>query len=457
MSNTTTMRAYSLRDDWSTSGNDYASLKEAVKTIDSVTTFKRIPITAKMSNSENSTRRTWVGFLNITETAHEAVTKNGTSKGTLGWVSSDRTLIPPDAGLVLDTKTARNINSQFFIDGPSLPFALGSALNAEVTGSKDHMLLFSSSSPEDGYTLYTVSPMSFISTFGQNIGAGGSRISENSVERSRYMTYLASTAANTHMVVTIREYESEDGAKKERKVFAAFTEQYKPIPQSYILDTITQLESPTHFGSKGEVSRWHMDNFKTIVSVEFPDITADIAATYPELPKKIIAGVEIRTSDTGTEAMTCYGTYRIDGMSRSIPFGEPAVRKHTGKNTEAPKREFSQRLNKVYAEYTTYPQKIVELLSIPLNFATPIERSDYCEAVMAELLMKNKMKKEIKKTLTQIFTDELSSFSSPTAYDAWVLLNELADCEIVSQLADIERNVFMKALGKAVMLESLKK
>lgn len=167
-----------------------------------------------------------------------------------------------------------------------------------------------------------------------------------------YMNYMCVVPSACQMLVR-----KLNGASK---VYAVFTDRYKMLPQyPLIKDMIESFEK-----EMGECSilYYNVDHFNTEVIVEFPEKAKDFVKVY-SLPDQVVPGLRIHLSDTGESSFIIDGTIRVGRTVIYVP-GAEYSRAHTRNADFTEMREYVGK--HIFAEYTKIPDRLLELLQIPV-------------------------------------------------------------------------------------------
>lgn len=248
-----------------------------------------------------------------------------------------------------------------------------------------------------------------IPTMTLRIGAGGTNAKRPSFKRDAYFAELLGVTEQD-VKLLIR---SVDGIKK---VFAMHSDRYTYVPQTTILDIIGQIE---HGLGKPVCKRWEVTNSKTEVYLEFPEKAQDFAKTY-RVPKKIIPGLRLITSDVGESSVCAIGTWRLEGT----PLGfEVFTRKHIGRiDTVKVLEQISQ---KIFAKYDRIPKRLCELMLIEVD--SPM---DCVDSVFEQIKLKDKLGVRRTAQLRSIMVDQFNYIVRYTAYDVAIAILGLPDSVI---------------------------
>lgn len=224
----------------------------------------------------------------------------------------------------------------------------------------------------------------------------------------------------------------EDGAYK--KVFAAFGSKYTYVPQTILLDVLDKLESDGTLGAP-VVKGWLVNHERSLIVVEYPDAADDFTDSL-KLPKKVIPGVLLETSDIGMVSITAEVVYRLDGMSSYIAPEILSIR-HSG-DIDA-EDVISQIDDKLFPAIRKLPEALADLMGREvLNYsAADLNTSKgqeanvsavskaYDKAVCGRLTAF--LGKKRRKALLEALVSEINPKKRYTYYDIAVSLMELPD------------------------------
>lgn len=248
-----------------------------------------------------------------------------------------------------------------------------------------------------------------IPTLAQRIGAGGTNASRPSFKRDAYFAELLEVEEQD-VKLLIRQI---DGVKK---AYAMHSNRYGFVPQTMILDIIDQIE---HGLGKPVCKKWEVTNAKTEIYLEFPEKANDFARTYG-VPKKIVPGLKLITSDVGESSVCAVGTWRLEGM----PLGyEVYTRKHVGK--VEPEKILEQISQRIFAKYDRIPKRLCELMKVEID--NPL---DCAESIFEQIKMKDVIGVRRMPQLQAIMRDQFNCIVRYTAYDVAIAMMALPDMVI---------------------------
>lgn len=113
-----------------------------------------------------------------------------------------------------------------------------------------------------------------------------------------------------------------------RKIFAAMTKNYTSVPQNIVSTLVDKISEDGILGQT-VVDKWWVNQEFTDIIISFPDTSEDFVEAY-KMPKKIVPGLFVCTSDTGSSSVICRGILKL-GSSYVIT--EEVAYRHVGKVT----------------------------------------------------------------------------------------------------------------------------
>lgn len=309
-----------LLEDYTASGNDFESLKEAIKNMNGITKFLRVPsreMNILSLKGVDDSRFCW----------YHIYTENFTDER--------RPVIPRLSNMGFAQMAGKGVTDE---------------LLKEI---KDNAFMF-----EINGQCYPVSPKVF-STMDQ-LGMAGSFLDTPSYERDMMVGRQLSNIGRECTAV-VREI------GKVRKMFALLGPRYAHFDQMTLFDIIKRINADGVLGNS-RCHHWEMSNFFTELYVEFPDKAKDIADEY-KLPAPYVPGLLLQTSDTGNCSMTVKGTARI---GNSLIILDEVRRKHSGAKGNADTDEVIKELlddceTKIFSQFTKIPEKLIELMMLDIG------------------------------------------------------------------------------------------
>jgi hypothetical protein len=227
---------------------------------------------------------------------------------------------------------------------------------------------------------------------------------------------------------------SVDGMKK---IMACMSGKYKYIPQSILLDVITNFKSSL---GDAECKYWNISQFFTNILIEFPEVADDISRTY-KLPHRVVPGILLRTSDTGDSSLTAVGTMSI---GTSLMHCDTVSRKHSGEiDFGKLKKEID---NEIFKNYTKLPERLCELMLIDVE--DPVLCTDY---VLEKLNIEDILGKRQAAKLATELTSEYNPSISYSAYDIAVSIMEIP--ERLQGLSKSSLSQIAKTVSKAAYVD----
>lgn len=300
---------------------------------------------------------------------------------------------------------------------------------------------------EDNKTLFT--SLNLCPTFGLRTQMGGDA------------TLTPSIGRDIHFAERLKENEMEEislivrRAGGIRKAFAALSGTYTYEPQTLMSDTLNRVEAGGVLG-KMECHHWTLNNQIGEIFVEFPEKAAEISAIY-DLEDELVPGLYIAKSDVGECSITIRATWRIGS---SIIILDELKRKHSGKIDVEKILEDVDKI--VFSKYTKLPERLCELMSVNITdpkWKTTLSTSKFesankkavCAAiksVLKQIGLVDATTKKIEKQLYEALCDEIDPSISFTAYDIAMMIMQLPERRIVG-LSKAYIDPLAKACGKA--------
>lgn len=250
-------------------------------------------------------------------------------------------------------------------------------------------------------TYYT--SMNMISTFKQRVRLGGDAILTPSFFRDRYMAQLMEIYQPRANLV-IRN--SVKGENQIGKVFAVMGGDYKYIPQQSLLDLIEMLR---HSLGKLNCRAWNVDNTFSEIYVEFPDKADEIRTLYG-FSDDFVPGLYLATSDVGESSLIVRESWRLGG---SIVTGREEKTRHDKRfNLE---EMFCNIKNSIYEQYTELPERLADLLVIPV-----MDLDKTVQSLMEQTGIQKAIGKRNSNQLEKAIVQELDPALPHNAYDVAV-------------------------------------
>lgn len=424
-----------LNENWVVGGDDWNGLKTCLSELDSCTSYKRMRMGDLM-------------LFYVLNPEHSHAQSN--TSGLLGYWST-----PLSVGL-----QSKYAATQVYIPYTSsvlpCPFDSNNKTAIKEIKNENKSILVLKTSPNTSEA-FQLSNDSFMTTFLQRLSLAGKAFFEPSIERDRFLVQQLNTNrfSSKHCTVMYRTINGE------KKAFAAFSNDYLPIPQVYLFELISKLE--TAFGDKCVLKSWFASQTLTQVYIEFPTLSEDIIKTCEnassrKIPNEMVFGIILQTSDTGHSSVIIQPTVKL--AKKYLPFGKEAVRKHLGKDIDKANADLDERINGILPEYTLIPNKCIELLGYDLTFKNGGEITDYSTKVIKELVKGQKLKKQVETYLRAKLVSEITSFgfNSPlSAYDiAYIIIEFAEDANLDKILSETDKKNFPSVCSRAFLLESIK-
>jgi hypothetical protein len=200
--------------------------------------------------------------------------------------------------------------------------------------------------------------------------------------------------------VTMVVRSSEEG----NKAFAFLSGKYEHIPMTVVPDVVKQMSSEGKLG-KINIRNWHIDQDFTSIYIELPDIAEDFEDMYG-LTDRVIPGLVIMTSDTGSSSIIVRGTVKKAG-SKYYSIIDEYAHKHSGNITVEDILTMTD--SKVMAKIRKLPEALMDKMGKQITPATPdTTKNRNANRKAVESAIKNGVKTlGIKKILGQNRTKEL--------------------------------------------------
>jgi hypothetical protein len=166
---------------------------------------------------------------------------------------------------------------------------------------------------------------------------------------------------------------------------------------------------------------WNVDNRRSEIEYEFPDLAEEFAKLY-NLPDKIIPGIRLCTSDVGESSIIAEGTMNIG--NRKL-YTSSYKRRHAGKFTI--EEVLSDIEKTVFMDYTKLPDRLAELMLIDIE--NPV---DITERVLEIIGLGDIIGNFIAKKTAELMLSEIDPTLKCTAYDIALNVMSIPDRLIVS-------------------------
>ena len=194
-----------------------------------------------------------------------------------------------------------------------------------------------------------------------------SRMSKKLATDLAAASYLGDLNENVKLVV--REIIDSSDAKVS-KVFGYMSQKYQPINMMVIPRAVERLRESASLG-KLEIAKWQVTQDFAEIWLEFPEAADDYTAAYG-LPKRLVPGIHMYTSDNGNGSVTIEATNRIEA---GLAIGEERVRRvHRGgvqQDERLQELTETQIVNEVETEVlpkmTAFPMALVERLGVEIG------------------------------------------------------------------------------------------
>lgn len=181
----------------------------------------------------------------------------------------------------------------------------------------------------------------------QGFGLGGDFLATNCHERDLLIARCFAT--DTPRKIVLREY------NKTYKIFSILSAKYKPFSQKVLSDIFRAL--PTASLGTPVCRGWEITHTRSRIQVEFPDVADELQKLY-SLPKALIPGIYMETSDTGDSAVKIQATWRIGA---SVSLHRTVSRRHIGDFDVNDILTAAQ--TQIFSEYTKLPETLCDLMA----------------------------------------------------------------------------------------------
>ena len=243
---------------------------------------------------------------------------------------------------------------------------------------------------------------------------------------------LLDMKGNLKLIVRSLEGNDDRGnSLKINKVFGVLTQKYTRIEMQILYRAIDQLIKSCMLG-KAEVASWLVTQDFAEVRVEFPEKADDYTAAYG-LPQRLVPGIRLCSSDTGSSSVIIEPTYRI---STSFAIGDERVKQiHSGKITEESILQDVQ--DQVLTKLQSFPEELAERLGIQVgneDLTNSIGRRENKRLVlrcvragMKELKIFRILGKANKKLVLEKISSEIDDTLHYTEFDIALIIMGLAE------------------------------
>ena len=257
------------------------------------------------------------------------------------------------------------------------------------------------------------------------------------------------------VTLTIRMVTDPETGKKHHKVFSFLSGKYQDIDMNILLETIRAMTDSTM--GDPVTKWWYMDQNFTEIYVEFPQAADDYAAMY-SLRDKVVPGLLLMSSDTGSCSVIARGTARREGDNHYIVVEEYS-HKHLGTVTPADiLKEIEEHIN---VKLRMLPDALVDKMGKTIgagDVSTPAgvkaNTKAVAEAIKAGIKKLNLVKvlgcKRLSELKNQIL-NEIDGHSVYTQYDLCALFMGLSDR--IEGLSRSHRLALAAACGNAPFID----
>lgn len=260
--------------------------------------------------------------------------------------------------------------------------------------------------------------------------------------RSMYLTQALCEALgekNAKMKMVIREVQGD--GRIHQKAFAFLSDAYTPIPMDTLPKVLDRILEDKKMGET-KVKEWYVDHTFTAIRIEFPDAGEEFS-DISGIPDRVIPGLSIMTSDTGSSSFIVRGTYRVSGSGRHVTVDEYA-HKHTGKVT--PEAVLDACDKDIFQKFRNLPEALADKMGKIIGSDKKTIEKAYKKG-MHELGLRKAMGVRRAKEMVEQLVAELDPSAVYSEYDIAMTFLGLADrIDGVSKTV-LER--IAKACGKA--------
>lgn len=240
-----------------------------------------------------------------------------------------------------------------------------------------------------------------------------------------------------------------------RKVFAVFTDRYKPIPQTFVTDLAETLSAPSTAMGKGEVDAWYTCHDYTEAHIIYRDKAKECADTYGI--KDFIPAVRITTSDMGKASLTVQAVWR---HGNSYAVCEELKFAHKGSTTTS---DIAEKVgNVLFPRFSKLPEALANLMGIQISPEEVVVSSlyeeenekavgDFIDYLVDEINLIKAIGKGNTKRIKELMLDEMDMRETFTAYDIVTSFMDMPDR--LKGLKPSLMKPFEKACGLAPFVE----
>lgn len=312
--------------------------------------------------------------------------------------------------------------------------------------------------------LYFVS-QGALATLSLRTKCGGDWFFNQSLSRDIAIAEVMSSAIDT---VTVN-YCEVGGV---RKILSFCTEKYAEVPLTILTDIINKIvtgdtEMSPATGpisiERGRMGRidckwWSLSHRFAEIYIEFPDVAADIQATYG-LPNEIVPGLYLATSDTADSSLFIRSTYRGDnGKNLSYVVSDEVQVIHKGSINL--KKVMEAVDSRIFGKFLAFPEQLATLImkeatpaALDLTTKNGQKRNheivmDRIKSVFKAVGMVGAISKKNEKVLIEQISCEINPEIAYTEYDIAMLIMDLP--ERLEGLDRKRETLFKKACADTV-------
>lgn len=240
-----------------------------------------------------------------------------------------------------------------------------------------------------------------------------------------------------------------------RKIFAVFTERYKPIPQTFVADLAETLATPSTAMGAGEVDSWYTCHDYTEAHVIYEEKAKECADTYGI--HDFMPAIRITTSDMGKSSLTVQAVWK---HGNSYAICEELRFAHKGATTT---EEIQLKVGKIlFPKFAKLPDALAKLMEIQISPEEVVVSSlyeeenekavtDFIDYLIDEIGLIKAIGKGNVKKIKELMLEEMDMSEIFTAYD---IVTSFMDMPYrLKGLKPSFMKPFEKACGKAPFIE----
>lgn len=291
--------------------------------------------------------------------------------------------------------------------------------NAEESGSEaivPEILKTSKMCLRNAKTLFFVSELSYL-TFTQRLEMGNS-IQYACEERDDFIQKIMEHK-NTAWQFCVRK--TGTGKKGHlKKIFAVFSEKYRPISQEFLLSLVEYFCSGKTPLAEGHVSSYQISHTATEVFCEFPKAAFSVSPTY-RLSEEYIPCIRFLTSDTGHYRFTATACFRRKDSQNYIRMDSMEI-KHRGRSPITEERIISEAEDILFPNFTKLPDLLAQYCLKPAGDVEALLTKLMDSAKISSFLGNRRASRT-----KELLMEEFSEGDAYTVYDVVFALLDLPD------------------------------